>query len=157
MPSYTFPFFQWCDQSWLGTAVRDHVWAFPVIETFHLLALAVLLGTVLIVNLRVLGLGARFTSVPQIAQELERWMVWSIVVLIASGIPMMMSEPMKCYESTSFLVKMILLVLAIVFHSVVQRKWAKGSPADPPGRLAAFTSLALWSTISMAGKGIPYI
>jgi len=155
MPSYTFPFFQWCDQSWLGTAVRDHLWAFPLIETFHLLALAVLLGTVLIVNLRVLGFGAKYSSVAQIAQELERWMVWSIVVLIASGIPMMMSEPMKCYESSSFLIKMILLIVAIIFHYTVQRKWAQGR--NPPGRIAAFTSLALWSVISMAGKGIPYI
>src|SRR5947209_7815538 len=109
MPSFTLPFFEWCDQSWLGTAVRDHIWAFPVIETFHLLALAILLGTVLIVDFRVFGLGARYSPVSQLASELEPWMVLSVVILILSGIPMMMSEPMKCYESTSFPIKMILL------------------------------------------------
>ena len=47
------PYFEWCGNTWLGTTVRDTVWAFPLIETFHLLALAVLLGSVLIVNLAV--------------------------------------------------------------------------------------------------------
>jgi len=64
------PFFEWCGNTWLGTSVRDTVWAFPVIETFHLLALAVILGTVLIVNLRVFGLGARFGGVSPMAREL---------------------------------------------------------------------------------------
>ena len=53
------PFFEWCGKTWLGTTVRDTVWAFPVIETFHLLALAILLGTVLIVNLSAIGVVLR--------------------------------------------------------------------------------------------------
>src|SRR5262249_40977580 len=139
MPSWSLPFFEWCDKSWLGTAVRDNVWAFPIIETFHLLALAVLLGSVLIVNLRVFGLGARFGTLPDIARELTPWMSWSIVIMLASGIPMMMSEPMKCYESTSFPIKMILLAIAIGFHWAVQRKWALGNVAA--SRPAALVSI----------------
>src|ERR1700731_2984652 len=103
------PFFEWCGRTWLGTTVRDTVWAFPVIETFHLLALAVLLGTVLILNLGVLGLGTRRWSSPEMAAKLEPWMLTSLAVLILSGIPMFLSEPMKCYESYSFPIKMVLL------------------------------------------------
>jgi hypothetical protein len=143
------PFFEWCGRTWLGTAVRDTVWAFPVIETFHLLALAVLLGTVLIVNLRAFGLGARYSSGSQMSSELEPWMLTSLAVLILSGIPMMLSEPMKCYESYSFPVKMGLLLLAMIWHFTIQRKW--------PGRLAACFSILLWAGIGIAGKGIPYI
>jgi hypothetical protein len=100
------PYFEWCGNTWLGSSVRDTVWAFPLIETFHLLALAVLLGTVLIVNLRVFGLGERYVSVPQIARQLEPWMLAAVGVLIASGIPMALSEPIKCFESYSFPIKM---------------------------------------------------
>jgi hypothetical protein len=153
------PFFEWCGKTWLGTTVRDTIWAFPVIETFHLLALAVLLGTVLIVNLRALGVGGRELD----RRELEPWMLVSLAVLILSGIPMFLSEPMKCYESVSFPIKMALLLLAILWHFTLQRKWtAQGSPPSLKGtplkgKLAACFSILLWAGIGMAGKGIPYI
>jgi hypothetical protein len=148
------PFFEWCGRTWLGTAVRDTVWAFPVIETFHLLALAVLLGTVLIVNLRVFGLGRRYSSDSGMARELEPWMLTSLAVLILSGIPMFLSEPQKCYESFSFPLKMILLLLAILWHFTVQRRW---TAPDAKSKLAACFSIMLWTGIGIAGKGIPYI
>jgi hypothetical protein len=154
------PFFNWCGRTWLGTVVRDTVWAFPVIETFHLLALAVLLGTVLIINLRVLGVGWRRSSDSQTARELEPWMLISLTVLILSGIPMMLSEPMKCYESYSFPIKMCLLLLAISWHFTIQRKWTvpdPGSATPLKGRMAACLSIILWTCIGIAGKGIPYI
>ena len=100
------PYFEWCGNTWLGTTVRDTVWAFPLIETFHLLALAVLLGTVLMVNLRVFGLGKRYLSAAQMARQLEPWMLASLGVLIVSGVPMAFSEPMKCFESYSFPIKL---------------------------------------------------
>ena len=155
MPSSTLPFFEWCEKTWLGTAVRDHVWAFPVIETFHLLALAILLGSVLLVNLRAFGVGERFSSFHELAKELEPWMTISIGVMLLTGIPMMLSEPMKCYESSSFPVKMILLLVAITVHFSITRKWAAGT--NSPSRISAAVSILLWTTISLAGKGIPYI
>lgn len=143
------PFFEWCGRTWLGTTVRDTVWAFPVIETLHLLALAVLLGTVLIINLGVLRTGPRNSSAADMARELEPWMLTSLAVLIVSGIPMFLSEPQKCYESYSFPIKMMLLLLAVLWHFTVQRKWK--------GRVAACCSILLWAGIGVAGKGIPYI
>ena len=153
------PFFEWCGRTWLGTTVRDTVWAFPVIETFHLLALAILLGTVLIVNLSAFGVGTRGSSSPVTARELEPWMLTSLAVLILSGIPMAMSEPMKCYESYSFPIKMILLVVAILWHFTVQRRWTARMrfAYALKSKLAACFSILLWTGIGMAGKGIPYV
>jgi hypothetical protein len=154
------PFFDWCGKTWLGTTVRDTVWVFPVIETFHLLALAVLLGSALIINLRVFGIGARRSSDWPIAGELEPWMRVSIAVLILSGIPMFLSEPMKCYESYSFPIKMALLLLAITWHFTFQRKWTTPDAirlTPLRGRLAAGFSILLWAGIGIAGKGIPYV
>ncbi len=154
------PFFEWCGKTWLGTTVRDTVWAFPVIETFHLLALAILLGSVLIINLRAFGVGGRRAPEPEMAAQLEPWIVVSIAVLILSGIPMAMSEPMKCYESVSFPIKMMLLVTAIAWHFTLQRRWTRPDEMRAnPGRskLAAGLSILLWLSIGIAGKGIPYV
>src|SRR5580658_6117767 len=76
------PYFEWCGNTWLGSTIRDTVWAFPVIETFHLLALAVLLGSVLIINLGVFGIGTRTSSDPAMVRELEPWMLTALAVLI---------------------------------------------------------------------------
>jgi hypothetical protein len=150
------PFFDWCGATWLGTTVRDTVWAFPLIETFHLLALAVLLGTVLIVNLRVFGLGRRYyASAGQIARELEPWMLASVGVLIASGIPMFLSEPEKCYESYSFPIKIMLIVIGIVYQVTVQRRWIVRD--GRMAKLSACLSILVWTTVGLAGKGIPYV
>jgi hypothetical protein len=154
------PFFEWCGATWLGTTVRDTVWAFPLIETFHLLALAVLLGTVLIINLRVFGLGTRYSSNSQMVRDLEPWMLISLAVLIVSGIPMFLSEPMKCYESYSFPIKIGLLLVAILWHFTIQRKWTAAGESRPDplkSRLAACFSILLWAGIGLAGKGIPYV
>jgi hypothetical protein len=150
LSDWWLPLFDWAGKTWLGTTVRDHVLAFPIIETFHLLALAVLLGSVLIVNLRAFGIGRDRSSYAQIAAELEPWMLVSVAVLIASGIPMAMSEPMKCFESWSFPIKMILMLVAIVWHFTIQRHWQKR-------KIAAVFSILLWTAVGVAGKGIPYV
>jgi len=155
------PFFDWCGRTWIGTAVRDTVWAFPLIETVHLLALSVLLGTVLLVNLRVFGLGQRYyPSAAQIAREFEPWMLASLGVLIASGIPMFLSEPQKCYESYSFPIKMLLLVLGIGSQFTIQRRWVIREPGEfstTKAKLAACISILVWTGVGLAGKGIPYV
>ncbi len=153
-----WPFFEWCGNTWLGTTVRDTVWAFPVIETFHLLALAVLLGSVLLVNLRVFGLGRRYWSVTGLGHALEPWMLASIGVLIASGIPMAMSEPMKCFESYSFPIKMMLLALGVASQLTIGRKWVlRGDGTSRKARFAAALSILVWTAVGLAGKGIPYV
>jgi hypothetical protein len=152
------PYFEWCGNTWLGSTVRDTVWAFPLIETFHLLALAVLLGSVLIVNLRVFGLGQRYLPAAQMARQFEPWMLASVGVLIASGIPMAFSEPIKCFESYSFPIKMGLIVVGIVSQFTIQRKWVMAEDATRrKAQIAAIVSIAIWTAVGAAGKGIPYV
>jgi hypothetical protein len=152
------PYFEWCGNTWLGTLVRDTIWAFPLIETFHLLALAVLLGSVLIVNLRVFGLGKQYLPAAQMARQLEPWMLVSIGVLIATGIPMAFSEPIKCFESISFPIKMGLILLGIASQLTIQRKWVMATDTTAlKARLAAVLSIAIWTLVGAAGKGIPYV
>ena len=154
----SLPFFEWCGRTTIGMAVQNTIWAFPFIETFHLLALASLLGSVLLINMRVFGVGMRQFSVPQLARLLDPWILISIPVMLVSGVLMAMSEPIKCYESYSFPVKMLFLGISIVYYFTVQRKF-RVSEAAPPirGKVAATLGILLWAVVSIAGRGIPYI
>src|SRR3981189_2355741 len=79
------PFFAWCESSALGGTIRSSSWLFPVIEAFHLLGLAVIGGAVLVVDLRLFGFGLRRQPVAQLAQDAQRWLIISLMVMIATG------------------------------------------------------------------------
>src|SRR5689334_8287169 len=96
------PFFQWCETVWLGRVVVESLWLFPVIEAVHLLALSVLGGAVLIVDLRMLGFGLTHRSVAEISRNARPYLIGALAGLIATGIPLFLSEPTKCYYSPAF-------------------------------------------------------
>ena len=80
------PFFQWCESTALGTAIRMSPWAFAVIESVHLLGLAVIGGAVLLVDLRMLGFGLKNQRIAEIARAAFPWLVGSLVVMLLTGV-----------------------------------------------------------------------
>src|SRR5918911_586356 len=100
------PLFQWCEASTVGNAIRTSTWAFAVIESVHLLGLAAIGGAVLVVDLRMLGLGLKRQSVPELAREVQPWLGGSLIVMLVTGVALFLSESIKCYYSTPFWVKM---------------------------------------------------
>src|SRR5213079_2806039 len=104
---FLLPFFRWCDSTWLGETIRSSRIYFPIIETFHLLALTLLFGAVIVLNMRLCGLMMNNQPVKQVAQDLSPWTLWSLVVVLVSGIMLFLSEAMKCYASVPFQVKMV--------------------------------------------------
>lgn len=151
------PFFEWCEASFIGQAIRNSLWLFPVIEAVHLLALASLGGALLIVDLRLLGVGLR-QPIPEIARDSRPWLIASVVVMLATGIALFLSESVKCYWNPSFWVKMTTLPFALVFTFVVRQPIAKRATADATlgTRLVALVSLALWFTVAAAGRWIGF-
>jgi hypothetical protein len=153
------PFFQWAEATSLGEMIRNSSWAFAVIESFHLLALAVIGGTVLIVDLRLLGFGLRAQPVAEVAREARPWFIVSLIVMLVTGVGLFLSEPMKCYASTAFAVKMTCLAIAIAFTFTV---WTSVTLADE-GRVrsswqkaVALVSLALWFGVAASGRWIGF-
>lgn len=153
------PFFEWCENSGVGHAIRDSLWLFPVIESFHLLALALIGGAVLIVDLRLLGLVLRRQPVAQLARDAQPWLVGGLVVMVTSGVLLFTSEAIKCYYSDAFRTKMTFLLPAIVFTFTVRRKVATADEVRVGplwGKLVGLVSVTLWSVVGAAGRWIGF-
>ena len=154
-----YEFAQWSEATGLGKMIRNSQYAFPIVEFFHLAALAVIGGAVLIVDMRLLGLGLKKTSVAQLAKDAQPWMTGSLVVMLASGIALYSSEATKCYQSPAFWIKMISLLLAMIFTYTIRRRTAA---ADEQGispfasRSVGVLSIALWFMVAWGGRWIGF-
>src|SRR5262245_48894653 len=141
------PYFQWMSQTWVSQAISESSWLFAVIESVHLLALAVIGGAVLMLDLRMLGLGLRDQPIDRVARAAHPWLVWSLIVMLVSGALLFASEPIKCYYSTPFWVKMSSLLLAMIFAFTVRKRVAlAGEGHVKPAwlKVVAIVSLTLW-------------
>jgi len=153
------PWIEWVAASALGQAISKSSWAFAVIESVHLLALAVIGGAVLMVDLRLLGFGLRAQPLDRVARDAWPWFVGSWVVMIVSGVLLFVSEPLKLYFSTPFFWKMIFLLSGSVFAVTVRRKVTMaGDGRTPPlvMKLVGLVSLLLWSGVGSAGRWIGF-
>ena len=153
------PFFQWCEATTLGTAIRETTWAFAVIESVHLLALCVIGGAVLIVDLRLLGVGLRHQRINDLAHDAQPWLNASLAVMLLTGIGLFLSEPTKCYYSSPFWFKMTSLALAIIFSYTVRRRvvFAEEGRISPLAcTVVGVVSLALWFGVGAGGRWIGF-
>jgi hypothetical protein len=151
--------FQWCYQSPVLGIIRDSSYAIPIIQTFHLVGLTILLGTTVMLNLRLLGIGMRQLPLPVVTRQLWPWTFGALLLNICSGILVFLPDPVRYVNSGPFQLKMALLSAAVLYHFTIFRKvtWA-----DPP-RLAplrnavvAFFSLTLWFSVGWAARAIAF-
>jgi hypothetical protein len=141
----------------LGRAMQNSRWGFAVVEMVHLLGLAVLGGSVLIVDLRLLGVILKGESAITISRELNRLLLGSLAIMVLSGIALLSEEAGKCYYSPAFRWKMVLLASAVIFYFTLHRQAIlharSGTPKFWP-RIAAVVSLLLWLGVGVAGRAI---
>ena len=124
-------FFRWCESTLIGRAVAESVWAFPILEAVHLLGLCMLGGALLVVDLRLLGAGLTGQPVARLARHARRWLITALVIMVATGIPLFLSEAIKAYYNTSFWVKMITLPVALCSPSRCASGWLAGRAWSP--------------------------
>jgi hypothetical protein len=141
----------------LGHIMQTSKWGFALVEMVHLIALALLGGAVLIVDLRLLGLILKGQSTRLIGRELSRILIGSLIVMILTGIALLSEEAGKCYFSPAFRWKMALLAAAVSFYFTLHR-WAllRTDERTPNlwSRTAALVSLTLWLGVGIAGRAI---
>jgi hypothetical protein len=139
--------------------MRSSPWLFPVIATIHLMGLAVIGGAVLVVDLRLLGLGFRRQPVVQLARDAERWLLGSLLVMVLTGILLFMCFATKYYYLRFFWVKMAALFVVVVFTFTVRRKVAMSDDthlSPVAGKTVALVSLSLWTTVALGGRWIGF-
>jgi len=151
------PFFHWVDRTTIGNWVRDSTWAFASIEVIHLFGLTLLLGTLVVVNLRMFGWGLTANSLADVASDAIPFMISAMVVTIITGMLLFSAETMKCYDSPPFIAKMVLLAAALLFTFTFHRHLTKKDrPPSPASKFAACLSMALWVSVGLAGRAIAF-
>ncbi len=152
------PFFQSFEASGVGRMVRESVWAFAVIESFHLISLVMLGGSVMLVDLRILNFGLRNRTVSELAREARPWRNLGLVVMLLTGYALFASEATKCYFSTPFWVKMGALLVAILFTYTVHNRATVSDDSERGGGkvVIALVSMALWFVVAAAGRWIGF-
>ncbi len=152
-------FCQWFEESGVGRAVRESVWAFAVIESIHLLGLVTIGGAALIVDLRLLNLGLRRQPVAELARDARRFFSVGLAVMVVSGTALFASEAVKCYYSTPFWIKIVTLFFAIIFTYGVRNRIAlsqEGRFGGATKTVVAVLSIGMWFTVAAAGRWIGF-
>lgn len=158
--SYLFPFFKWCDGTWVAETIRGSKYLFPIIEAIHLLGLTVLLGIMVIISLRLFGFILQHESTRDLATDLRPYTWTSIITMLVTGFLLFSSEALKCYDSPSFRFKMACLILALIFQVTVYHKATTSDRVDAsPGyaRVTAILALALWFGVGVGGRAIGFL
>ncbi len=149
--------------SHIGTAIRESDYAFSVIESVHVLAITLLVGTISVLDLRMLGLVLREVPVTRIARSVFPLTWAGFLVMFVSGFLLFWAEAAKNYVNPAFRVKIVLLLLVglnpLIFHTFVYRRvteWELQHRSPWHARAAAVASLVLWSGVIVAGRAIAY-
>jgi hypothetical protein len=147
-------FFRWCINTPIAQVIKNSKWGFAILETFHIVGFTILLGSILVTNLAVLGLGMRQPA-ERIAKEATRWGLAGFAIVLLSGIPMFMSAATTYSSSFPFLIKMSLLLASFVLQLALTRLPAmyNGSFA---GKVAACVSIVCWMGVAYAGRAIAF-
>jgi hypothetical protein len=155
---------QTLNDSDLGTALRESVYAFPIVEGLHLIGLALSVGLILFVDLRLLGLFLKQVPVEDIMHPLRPWLLGGFATTIATGVLLFVAAAAKIILLPVFFYKLGFIALAGVNALWFELKWGCrasewGTWAEPPTavKFAGFASLTLWSLAVIAGRLIPYL
>ena len=156
-------FCQWLYGSTLGTSIRESTYLFPIIETVHVLGITLVVGTIAIVDLRLLGIVFRREKFSEVVGQVLP-LTWSgFAIMFASGFLIFTSEAVDAYRNPAFRIKLVLLLFAglnpLIFHSTIYRSvaaWDDARVAPRQARATAILSLTLWSAIIIAGRAIAY-
>jgi hypothetical protein len=146
----------------LAAAIRESTWLFPVAETIHIVGIALLVGSVVAFDLRVLGV-SRALPVRGLARHLLPWSLASLALIVPSGLVMFLAQP-ELIGNRAFLVKLGLLGLAainaIVFHTgpyAGVAAWDRDVAAPAGAKAIAALSILLWIAVIAAGRMIAYV
>ncbi len=151
------------ENSGIGTAIRESTWLFPTIETLHVLTIVLVVGSIMIVDLRLINVASRVRPVSELMNEVLPFTWIAFVFAAITGSLLFTSAAVKYAANWPFRAKMLLLIAAginmAIFHLGSYRKvalWDRASITPTGARLAGFVSLAIWVTVVGCGRWIGF-
>lgn len=157
------PFLHALDQSAFGMAMKQWIWLYPATNTVHLLGIALLFGSIVIWDLRLLGLG-RSLPISKLARHLLPFTLLGFGLAVLSGVGLFLTEPDHIWPNPMFRAKLLLIALAginaAVFHLGVYKRvagWDLAAMPPPRARVAGGLSIAIWATAIFCGRFIAYV
>jgi uncharacterized membrane protein len=158
----TIPAFcDWLSNTSLSQAIQNHNWVIPSVQSVHILAIATVMASIVMLDARLLGVNGRTQTVPDVAHRFLPWVWCAVCVLAASGAILIIGEPARELESQVFWFKMSMLICVLLLTAVIQfgafhreSFWEKRRVL---ACLTAVVSLGLWVTIVAAGRWIAYM
>jgi hypothetical protein len=150
-------FFEWLTTSPWANAMNGPEWAFPVVQSIHFMGFALSIGTIAIVDLRLLGMGMRRQTASQLAADLAPWTYSGIALMLITGSLLFSADAVRYHYNPSFQFKMTCLSLALLFHFTVHRLATRPTASPVAARLAGGLSLALWTAVVAGGRMIGFV
>ena len=150
------------EASALGQAMRQWLWLYPSVEIVHVTGIALLVGSLAILDLRLLGL-SRSLSVRRLAAHVLPWSIASFALIVPSGLAMFVAHAGDLIGNPVFAVKFCLILLAVanagIFHAGSFRgaaQWDVDVMPPVAARAAAAASLLLWISVIACGRLLAY-
>jgi hypothetical protein len=154
---------EWLQQTSLAVHIRDSLFAFPLIESTHVIGLTLVCGTIAIIDLRLLGVASTNRSFERLAADILKWTWVAFLLTAVTGALMFITNAPVYFHNTYFRVKIALLFLAalnmLVFELTTRRsvqQWDRDPSAPPLGRAVAAVSLVIWICVIITGRMIGF-
>ncbi len=156
-------FLGWLGETPWSVALLESLYAWPLVESAHVLTLGLFVGTTIMMDLRLLGLAFQGVSIRSFTGRLLPWARVGFIIVTVTGLLLFYSQPLRYYHNLFFRVKVLVLIAAgvnaYIFHRGAHRHAAQwGDDAVPPrsARVAGAVSLTAWTLVVVAGRLIAY-
>ena len=156
----TIPAFcDWLSNTPLSQAIQNHNWVIPSVQSVHILAIATVMASIVMMDFRLLGVHGRGQTIPQVAHRFLPWVWCAVCVLAATGAILIIGEPGRELESQVFWLKMSMLACVLILTGAFQFGAFRGfwEHRRVLATLTALASLCLWVAIVAAGRWIAYM
>lgn len=152
-------FFEWLEASSLGVFMKDLPATFAIVEAVHLMGLALLGGTVLAQDLRLLNVILRDVPSNVVTEQGHRWFKVALWILVLTGVPMLAGVATKCYHNPFYWTKMIALLVGILFVFFLKQPLLRGDHSSVRPltlKLMAAASMSVWFLVAASGRWIGF-
>jgi hypothetical protein len=154
---------QWIFRTPLSVSIRESIWVYPILDVLHCVGILLVAGTIVVVDLRLLGFGLRRLSVSSVVGQVLPWTLSGFGFMFVTGSLLAWSEPVRLYRSLFFPWKLLFLAMAglnaLFFHYGIYRSvgaWDSASLTPARARLAGVVSIVCWICVIAAGRAVGY-